>query len=400
MNPDLKKLHSYPFARLRELLAGEPSNPQYTAISLAVGEPKYPPPALAIDALNNSLHRINAYPSAKGESALREAIAGWLSRRYGLGQSIDPESMVLPVLGTREALFAVAQALVDRTKNNVPLVVMPSPFYQIYEGAAIMAGAEPHYLPCSSSNHFVPNLNQVTPDIWQRCQMVYVCSPSNPTGAVLNADFYRQLLALADQYDFVIVSDECYSEIYNDELKPCTGLLEVCGQLGRNDYSRCLIFNSLSKRSNLAGMRSGFVAGSANLIDAFLLYRTYHGSAMPFHHQAASIAAWNDDAHVIENRARYQQCLQAVVPVLQQSLELSMPQGGFCLWAKTPINDEQFARELFIQQGVTVVPGQYLARSVDGINAGENYIRIALVEPVEQCLEAARRINAFVATLG
>jgi len=399
MNPDLNKLQQYPFARLRELLTDVQGNAALEPISLAIGEPKNAPPPVALDALINSLHRINSYPAAKGERALRKAIGDWLTRRYQLTRAIDFEREILPVLGTREALFAVAQTMVDRTKSNNPLVLLPSPFYQIYEGAAIMAGAEPHFLPCTASNHFTPDLTQVTADIWQRCQMVYVCSPSNPTGVILNADFYRQLLALADEHDFVVVSDECYSEIYLDDTKPSIGLLEICAQLGREDFSRCVVFNSLSKRSNLAGMRSGFVAGDARLIEAFLLYRTYHGSAMPFHHQAASVAAWNDDQHAVENRAHYQQTLQAVVPLLRQSLEVEFPDGGFCLWAKTPINDEHFVRELFAQQHITVLPGRYLSRDVDGSNAGENYIRMALVEPVDRCIEAARRINAFVESL-
>lgn len=403
MNQRLQQLHQYPFAKLRELLSGSLPPANLAAISLAVGEPQHAPPAQAVQALTGSLNRLNAYPATPGDAPFRQAIAKWIEQRYDIASLIDPETMVLPVQGTREALFAVAQVVVNTScsqhSSKKPLVFMPSPFYQIYEGAAIMAGAEPYYMPCNKANGFVPDLDAVDDALWQRCQFIYLCSPSNPTGALLSANFYKRLLALADQHNFVVVSDECYSEIYFDESAPCTGLLDVCKQLGRSDFNRCLVFNSLSKRSNLAGLRSGFVAGDAELIKAFLLYRTYHGSAMPFHHQRASEAAWADEQHVIDNRALYREKMATVVPMLQSCLALEIPAGGFCVWAKTPINDEQFTRELFASQHVTVLPGGYLARTINGENPGENYIRIALVQSLAQCVEAAERISNYVAGL-
>lgn len=402
MNSRLQSLHEYPFSKLATLLAGVTPNPALDNISLTIGEPQHQPPAAAVAALQSALGQLNKYPSTTGDPALRASIAAWLERRYGMtAHSVDPDTMVLPAVGTREALFAIAQAIVDGEGRDVkPLVIVPSPFYQIYEGAAIMAGADVLYLPCTADKDYLPDLDAVTEDQWSRCQLIYVCNPSNPTGAIPDAAFYQRLLALADQYDFTIASDECYSEIYYDEASPPPGLLEVCYQNGRHDFSRALVFNSLSKRSNLAGMRSGFVAGDAELIKGFTHYRTYHGSAMPMHHQAASIVAWDDEAHVIQNRELYRQKMDAVVPLLSGALEVTIPAAGFCLWAQTGGDDEQYTRELFASQHVRVLPGQYLARDVKGansavVNPGAGHIRIALVQSVETCIEAAERIQAL-----
>ncbi|MGB5325810.1 MAG: succinyldiaminopimelate transaminase [Pseudomonadales bacterium] len=394
MNPRLQQLHDYPFTRLGALLAGVAPPAAGNVLSLSVGEPQHPPPVFVAEALTAALGNLPRYPSTQGGDALRETIAHWLVNRYGLAATgVDPASQLLPVQGTREALFAAAQFIVAPSAGA--LVAMPAPFYQIYEGAALMAGATPLYLPCTRDNGFVPELDAVPTAHWQRCQLVYVCNPANPTGAVLDAAFYTKLLALADRYDFVVASDECYSEIYLDEAAPVPGLLQVCNALGRDDFARCLVFNSLSKRSNLAGLRSGFVAGDAALIAAFLRYRTYHGSAMPLHHQAASIAAWGDESHVVANRARYREKIQASSAVLQGVLRFEIPAGGFCLWADCGVDDEAFARRLYAQQGVKVLPGSYLAREIDGVNPASGYLRLALVQPLEQCLAAVRRIAAF-----
>ncbi|MBT8150750.1 MAG: succinyldiaminopimelate transaminase [Gammaproteobacteria bacterium] len=404
MNPNLARLYDYPFTRLRALLNGS-SPAGDNAISLSVGEPQHPPPGFVLEALTGALDGLQRYPATQGSEPLRDAIANWLCRRYQLpGSAVDPASQVLPVQGTREALFAAAQFIVagqsssnnNSIANNNALVAMPSPFYQIYEGAAFMAGAQPLYLPCTSANGFKPDLNAVTEAQWKRCQLFYICNPSNPTGTVYDSSFYAQLLSLADRYDFIVASDECYSEIYLDEDKPTPGLLQVCSALGRDKYERCLVFNSLSKRSNLAGLRSGFVVGDANLITAFLRYRTYHGSAMPLHHQAASIVAWQDEEHVIKNRARYRDKILRSSEVLGDRLEFELPAGGFCLWANCGGDDEQFALALYREKGVTVLPGSYLARDTNGENPASGYLRLALVQPLEQCLEAAIRICDYI----
>jgi N-succinyldiaminopimelate aminotransferase len=403
MNQNLQLLHEYPFGKLKTLLQNLSIETTEPVISLAIGEPQHAPPEAVLNALVADLGHINQYPSTQGSEALRQSIAAWLTQRYQLSDAVvNPESNVLPVVGTREALFAIAQTVVDVTNtqlNSPPLVIMPSPFYQIYEGAAIMAGAEPLYLPCEAANHYLPDLDAVSDSEWNRCQLVYICNPSNPTGVIPPASFYQRLLELADRFDFVVASDECYSEIYYDEHSPPLGLLEVCQSLGRNDFARCLVFNSLSKRSNLAGMRSGFVAGCDKLIAAFLKYRTYHGSAMPLHHQSASVIAWSDEAHVQVNRQLYREKMDRIVPMLQSSLGVEIPAAGFCLWAKTPIDDELFTQKLFSQQQVRVLPGQYLARMIDGHNPGLHYIRMALVQPIEDCVQAAERIVKLVANL-
>lgn len=403
MNRKLDKLYQYPFTRLKALLADTPCNTGQSEISLAIGEPQHAPPEAAVAALIAGLNNLNKYPATQGSEALRESISRWLCQRYQLpSNAIDPQSMVLPVQGTREALFAIAQVLVDKPtapSTEPPLVIIPSPFYQIYEGAAIMAGAEPLYLPCTDATDYLPDLDAVSDQQWCRCQMIYICNPSNPTGALPSQDFYRRLLVLSERFDFIILSDECYSEIYFDEGSPPAGLLQAAYALGNHVFARCLVFNSLSKRSNLAGLRSGFVAGAKDLIKAFLLYRTYHGSAMPAHHQAASVAAWDDEAHVIKNRILYREKFSTIVPLLQTSLQVGIPPAGFCLWAKTPIDDERLTQLLFQQQHVRVLPGQYLARTVDGYNPGQDYLRIALVQPLAVCVDAAERISHCIEQL-
>lgn len=396
VNPNLHKLYDYPFTRLRALLAGCEPGGEGQPLSLSVGEPQHAPPQFVRDALIDALDGLQRYPATQGNAPLRQAIANWLVQRYSLGETgIDPVTQVLPVQGTREALFAAAQFIVDASHDAQ--VFMPAPFYQIYEGAAFMAGAAPLYLPCTADNGFTPDLQSVSDEHWRRCQLFYICNPSNPTGKVYDAAFYTKLLELADQHDFVVVSDECYSEIYADESAPTPGLLQVCKQLGRDGFERCLVFNSLSKRSNLAGLRSGFVAGDARLLAAFLRYRTYHGSAMPLHHQAASVAAWQDEQHVQENRARYREKINAVCEALDGHMRFERPAGGFCLWANCGGDDEIFARGLYARQGVTVLPGSYLARDVAGGNPASGYLRLALVQPLSQCIEAAQRIQAFLA---
>ena len=359
-------------------------------IALSIGEPKHPAPAFALQTLVDHLDGFNRYPLTSGTPELRCAAADWATRRYQLRHLSDQQ--VLPVNGTREALFAFAQAIIDR--KSAPLVLMPNPFYQIYEGAALLAGAEPYFLNCLAENQYLPDFDQVPESAWQRCQLIYLCNPGNPTGAVIGSEQLQQLLALADQYDFVIASDECYSEIYFDE--PPTGLLSVCEATGRTDYRRCMVFQSLSKRSNLPGLRSGFVAGDQTLIDAFLTYRTYHGSAMPLPVQLASIATWNDEAHVEANRAIYREKFTQVEPILRRALPVQKPDAAFFFWAATPIDDCDFARALFAEENVTVLPGSYLAREAHGCNPGSRHVRMALVAELDECLEAAERIVRFV----
>ena len=406
MNTNLARLQRYPFERLSDLKNGLSGPADKSPIAWSIGEPKHPPPDFVAAVMAENLAGLGAYPPTKGTPELREAICQWAIKRYGLaGGGLDPEQQVLPVSGTREALFAFAQTVVDNTSK--PLVLMPNPFYQIYEGAALLAGAEPYFLNCEQSSGFLPDLDAVPEAVWRRCQLIYVCTPGNPTGAVLPADFFKRLLVLADHFDFVIASDECYSEIYLDEQAPPLGLLQVCAQLGRDDFSRCIVLNSLSKRSSLPGLRSGFVAGDAKLIRAFLLYRTYHGCAASLTVQAVSTACWNDEAHVLQNRQLYQQKFRAVMPILAPVLDLPQPSAGFFLWPRIArgsvressvnLDDETFTRELFQQQHVTVLPGSYLARNTATGNPGLGRVRMALVAPVEQCVEAAQRIKAFLA---
>ncbi len=395
MNPDLDKLQPYPFERLRALMAGVRPPEGLDPIPLSIGEPRHPTPAFISEAVLSHLHGLAAYPLTKGMAELRQAIAGWLERRFGLAQgALDPETQVLPVNGTREALFAIAQAVVDPTRGDAA-VLMPNPFYQIYEGAALLAGAQPVYLNCDEKTG-LPDFDAVEPAAWQRCQLLYLCSPHNPTGAVIPGATLVKLLALADQYDFVIASDECYSEIHFDEANPPTGLLQAAWRSGRRDFRRCLVFNSLSKRSNAPGLRSGLVAGDARLVERFLRYRTYHGCAMPVHHQVASRLAWEDEDHAIQNRDQYRRKFDAVLETLDGCLEVDRPQAGFYLWARTPGSDEDFARALLAGQNVTVLPGSYLSREVNGVNPGAGRVRMALVAPMDECLDAARRIRSFM----
>jgi N-succinyldiaminopimelate aminotransferase len=377
VNPLLDKLQPYPFEKLRALLAGIRPNEKFKAINLSIGEPKHPTPTLVKQALAGALDGLAAYPATIGLPALRQAISAWLERRYGI-PAPDPETQVLPVNGTREALFAFAQTVVAPGGR----VVCPNPFYQIYEGAAILAGATPVY---------------GEPESWEGVQLVYACSPANPSGEVMGPEAWKRLFELSDRHGFVIASDECYSEIYFD--RPPLGALEAAHSLGRKNYERLVVFSSLSKRSNCPGMRSGFAAGDAALMRKFLLYRTYHGSAMSLAVQQASIAAWGDERHVEENRRLYARKFDAVLPRIEKPLEASMPQGGFYLWVKTPIPDPEFVRRLHAEYNVLALPGSFLAREAGGGNPGRNRVRVALVAPLEECVEAVDRMSRFAASL-
>lgn len=390
MNPDLSLLHPYPFEKLAALFNGiTPADKPH--IALSIGEPQHPTPPFILQAMQEHGALLSRYPTTLGVPELRQAIAAWLQRRFQLS-AVNPDTQVIPVNGTREALFAFAQACLDRSKQ--PLVLMPNPFYQIYEGAALLAGGQPVYLPCTDSSGLQPDYGAVPASVWERCQLLYICSPGNPTGAVMSVAQLQALIDLADRYDFVIASDECYADIYDEVAPP--GLLQACAAMGRHDYRRCVVFHSLSKRSNLPGMRSGFVAGDADVLANFLRYRTYHGCAMPMHHQLASIAAWNDEQHAADNRTLYRQKFNAVLEILGDVMEVSRPDAGFYLWPHTGISDETFARELKRQQNVTVLPGRYLSRDVDGRNPGAGRVRLALVATLEECIEGARRIREFV----
>lgn len=396
MNPDLEQLQPYPFERLAQLTKDITPAPGLAPISLGIGEPKHASPAFARTALVDNLDTLSGYPTTKGLPALRQAIANWAQTRFELTPgSLDPERHVLPCNGTREALFAITQTLIDRSQHK-PLVVSPNPFYQIYEGAAYLAGAEPYFLNCTAENHYLPDYDQVPAEVWQRCQLLFLCSPGNPTGAVTPVEQLKKLIALADEYDFVIASDECYSEIYFDESQPPVGLLQACAELGRDSYQRCLVFHSLSKRSNLPGLRSGFVAGDADILARFLLFRTYHGCAMPLYTQQASIAAWSDEQHVRENRDLYRQKFAAVLTRLKGHLDVQRPDAGFYLWPKTPVDDESFACALLAEQNIRVLPGSYLSRQQHGSNPGANRIRMALVAELDECIEAADRIVQLI----
>ena len=397
MNPRLSQLHTYPFQKLRDLFQGVQANPGLKGINLSIGEPKHPTPLFIREALAGALDGLANYPTTQGSDSLRQAIAAWCQRRYGV--ELDPAAQVLPVGGSREALFAFAQAVIDPTKH-VKRVISPNPFYQIYEGAALLAGARPYYLNTLPDNGFRMDFASVPEDLWADVQLVYTCSPGNPTGKVMSLNEWQEIFDLAEEYGFVIAADECYSEIYFDEDNPPLGALTAAEMLGR-DFSRLIVFNSLSKRSNVPGLRSGFVAGDAELIKGFLLYRTYHGSAMSPAVQAASTAAWQDEAHVIENRRQYKEKFAAVMPILKDVLQFDAPDAAFYLWARIPesnrwADDAEFARELYRDQHVTVLPGSYLAREASGRNPGKGFIRIALVDGLDPCVEAARRIVHFV----
>ncbi len=392
MNPRLAALHPYPFQKLRELFAGVTPPSDLSAINLSIGEPKHATPQFIKDALIAGMDGLANYPITQGSDALRASIANWANRRYGV--ELDPATQVLPVNGSREALFAFAQACVDSSRHGRRVIISPNPFYQIYEGAALLAGARPFFLNTIADTDFQMDFARVPEDLWPQVNLVYVCSPGNPTGKVMTLADWKALFNLSEQHGFVIAADECYSEIYFESAP--LGALTAAKQVGR-DFSRLVIFNSLSKRSNVPGLRSGMVAGDAELIKQFLLYRTYHGSAMSPAVQTASIAAWNDEAHVIENRRLYAEKFAAVMPLLQPHLSFDAPDAAFYLWARVPGDDDQnFARELYRHHYVTVLPGSYLARDAAGCNPGRGYVRIALVDSVEACVEAAHRIASFV----
>lgn len=392
MNPLLSSLQPYPFERLKQLFSTVTPNPVYAPISLGIGEPRHATPQLVLDALAKATAQLAAYPATAGLPALRESCVNWMQRRYDL--KLDAATQVLPVNGSREALFAFAQTVIDPTRDAV--VVCPNPFYQIYEGAALLAGAQTYYAPSDPVLNFNVNWDSVPADVWAKTQLLFVCSPGNPTGAVMPMSDWEKLFALSDKYGFVIASDECYSEIYFREEAPLGGL-EAATKLGRTDFKNLVAFTSLSKRSNVPGMRSGFVAGDANILKQFLLYRTYHGSAMSGMVQAASIAAWDDEAHVVANREQYRQKFAAVTPLLEAVMDVRLPDAGFYLWAAVPGGDDvAFARDLLAQYNVTVLPGSYLARDAQGFNPGAGRIRMALVAETAECLEAAQRIVAFI----
>ena len=401
MNPNLAKLHTYPFEKLRQLFAGVTPNPNLREIRLSIGEPQHETPPFIKEALTAGLSGLANYPTTLGLPALRQAIAAWLQRRYAL-DGVDPEREIIPVNGSREALFAFTQALIDPTakalQDEAPLVVSPNPFYQIYEGATYLAGADLRFLNTLPENDYAFDFDSLSDAEWRRVQLMFVCSPGNPTGKVLNLEDWKRLFALSDQYGFVIASDECYSEIFFDEAKPPLGGLQAARQLGRS-FERLVMFSSLSKRSNVPGMRSGFVAGDAAILKDFLLYRTYHGSAMSPAVQMASVAAWNDEAHVIDNRRQYREKFEAVTPLLAGPLGARMPDASFYHWVRTPVSDTEFARALYADYNVVVLPGSFIARASHGINPGAGCVRIALVAPLEECLEAAGRIQQFVSQL-
>ncbi len=398
MNPLLERLHPYPFERLATLMAQVSPPPDLPHIPLSIGEPKHTPPAFVGEALSAATETLGTYPVALGTEALRVAIARWLERRFALGEgAVDAGTMILPVNGTREGLFSFIQATVDPAARS--LVMMPNPFYQIYEGAALLAGAEPRYMNTVEANGFLPDLDAVSAADWDRCAVLFLCSPGNPTGAVLDEAFLRRAIELADRHDFLIASDECYADIYLHEENPPPSLLQVCRGIGRDDFSRCVVFHSLSKRSSVPGLRSGFVAGDPAVMGAYRLYRTYHGCAVPLMVQRASLPAWQDEAHVLASRALYQQKFEAVMPILDGVLDVSAPPAAFYLWAPTPIDDEQFAQQLFAQEHVTVLPGRYLSRPTDDGDPGIGRVRISLVAGTAECVEAARRIREFCSTL-
>ena len=395
MNPNLSQLQPYPFERLAKLLDGITAPQGLQPIALSIGEPRHATPAFITEEVITHLHGLSRYPLTRGIAELREAITQWLTARFSLpATSLDPGRHVLPVNGTREALFAFAQCIID--PRDEPLVIMPNPFYQIYEGAALLAGANPWFTNTTRATGFLPDFEAIPTSTWERCQLLYICTPGNPTGAVIPTETLQRLIELADTHDFIIASDECYSEIYMDDAPPPVGLLQAAAAMGRNDYRRCVVFHSLSKRSNAPGLRSGFVAGDADIMKQFLRYRTYHGCAMPPATQMASIRAWQDETHVADNRHLYTEKFRVVLEILGAVLDVDAPHAGFYLWAHTPWADTDFARELYAQQHVTVLPGSYLSRTADNINPGSDYVRMALVAPVEDCIEAAERIKSYI----
>ncbi|MDD4914653.1 MAG: succinyldiaminopimelate transaminase [Methylococcales bacterium] len=398
MNPHLQQLHPYPFEKLTTLKQSLISPADKTHIALSIGEPKHPTPHFIQEALLRHLHGLTLYPTTKGLPELRQAIAGWISRRFAIpAAAIDAETQILPVNGTREALFSLVQAVIDPGRK--PLVVMPNPFYQIYEGAALLAGAEPYYLNTTAEQGYLPDFGAVPDAVWERCQLLFLCSPGNPTGTVLDRATHEKLLALAERFDFIIASDECYTELYDDEDRPPQGLLQSAYHAGNTAFRRCIMLQSLSKRSNAPGLRSGFVAGDAQVLKQYLKYRTYHGCPMPVPTQHASIAAWLDEEHVRHNRQLYREKFTAFIDILADACEIHRPPAGFYIWLKTPTADTDFAGQLFARQNITVLPGSYLSRDSAGVNPGAGHVRIALVAPVEECVEAAQRIKLFLNSL-
>ena len=396
MNQRLELLAAYPFERLARLKAGVTPPAALTHIAMSIGEPKHAPPQFVIEALRRELGKLDSYPVTAGLPEMRAACAAWLERRFKV--RVLPESMVLPVNGTREALFSFVQAVVSTGgTQSKPVVAMPNPFYQIYEGAALLAGAEPVFLNTTGGNRFQPDLDAVSAEVWKRCEILFLCSPGNPTGAVLSLEFLRHALKLAEKYDFVVASDECYADLYRDESTPPPSLLQAAVADGNTSFERCMVFHSLSKRSSVPGLRSGFVAGDARLIKPYLLYRTYHGCAMPVPTQLASIAAWNDDAHAAANRMLYREKYARVLPILQPVLDVVEPDGAFYLWPDIHGDDEAFTRDLYAAQNLTILPGSYLARNTRAGNPGRQRVRISLVAPVEECVTAAHRIRTFLA---
>ncbi len=394
MNPFLQKLQPYPFEKLSALKFGC-TPPDLPHIALAIGEPRHLAPAFVLEALCANLDGISQYPLTRGIPELRGTIARWLEQRFRLGaQAVDADSQVLPVNGTREALFAFAQAVVNAGASES--VLMPNPFYQIYEGAAYLAGATPVFYNTAAATGYLPDFDAISDDDWCRCRLLYICSPGNPTGAVIPKATLIKLIEKSKQFDFIIASDECYSEIYFAETTPPTGLLEAALACGNTSFENCVVFHSLSKRSNLPGMRSGFVAGDAKILKQFLLYRTYHGCAMPPPVQQASISAWRDEQHVIENRKLYQQKFDTVIEILSPVIKVAKPDAGFYLWLNTPIDDTEFAKQLFTKQNITVLPGSYLSRETHGVNPGHKHVRMALVAPLDECITAAKRLRTFI----
>lgn len=398
MNPGLTFCHPYPFEKLALLKHGITAPENKPHIALSIGEPAHATPGFIQNALFEHIKGLGAYPTTKGTLGLRQAIADWLSFRFKIPrEAIDPETQVLPVSGTREALFSIAQCVVD--PSSKPIVIMPNPFYQIYEGAALLAGAEPYFLNTLEASGYLPDFNSVPEDVWQRCCMIYICSPGNPSGAVMPQSGMEKLIRLAEKYEFIIASDECYSELYDEENNPPVGLLQTAYTMGNTGFKRCAVFHSLSKRSNAPGLRSGFVAGDAEIMRPYFQYRTYQGCAMPLPTQQASILAWQDEAHVVENRQLYRAKFAAFIDILSDVCDIHKPAASFYVWLKTAISDEKFAQQLFAQENVTVLPGSYLSREFASINPGQNHVRIALVAPLAECIEAAHRIKSFINTL-
>jgi N-succinyldiaminopimelate aminotransferase len=396
VNGRLELLAAYPFERLATLKRGITPPASLAHIAMSIGEPKHAPPPFVIEALRRELARLDSYPVTAGLPETRASFAAWLGRRFKV--RVSAENMVLPVNGTREALFSFVQAMVSQRAGSLgpPVVAMPNPFYQIYEGAALLAGAQPVFLNTTSANRFQPDLDAVPVEVWRHCDILFLCSPGNPTGAVLSLDFLRHALRLAEKYDFVVASDECYAELYRDESAPPPSLLQAALANGHDSFERCVVFHSLSKRSSVPGLRSGFVAGDPGLIKPYLLYRTYHGCAMPVPTQLASIAAWNDDAHAAVNRALYREKFARVVPILAPVLDVVEPDGAFYLWPDVARDDEAFTRDLFATQNLTILPGSYLARDTPAGNPGRNRVRISLVPPLDECVSAAQRIRSFL----